>query len=100
MRSKSTIASGIRPRREIQIRLQQLLLLRGRHLQLQRVHRVHQRIIANFSPEKLRTNAEQAGLLGLFDIPLSTDANHSYKPDPRAYADLAGVLQVVYGFGE
>ena len=34
----------------------------------------------------LRTNAEQAGLLGLFDILLSTDANHSYKPDPRAYA--------------
>jgi 2-haloacid dehalogenase len=42
--------------------------------------------IANFSPEMLRTNAEQAGLIGLFDILLSTDANHSYKPDPRAYA--------------
>jgi 2-haloacid dehalogenase len=42
--------------------------------------------IANFSPEMLRTNAEQAGLIGLFDLLLSTDANHTYKPDPRAYA--------------
>ena len=55
---------------------------------LRRLHDSGVRIItiANFSPQMLRTNAEQAGLLGLFDILLSTDANHSYKPDPRAYA--------------
>jgi 2-haloacid dehalogenase len=41
--------------------------------------------IANFSPAMLRTNAENAGLIGLFDLLLSTDANHTYKPDPRAY---------------
>jgi len=42
--------------------------------------------IANFSPTMLRENARNAGLSGLFDILISTDANHSYKPDPRAYA--------------
>jgi 2-haloacid dehalogenase len=41
--------------------------------------------IANFSPTMLRANAENAGLIGLFDLLLSTDANHTYKPDPRAY---------------
>jgi 2-haloacid dehalogenase len=41
--------------------------------------------IANFSPSMLRANAEHAGLTNLFDALLSTDANHSYKPDPRAY---------------
>jgi 2-haloacid dehalogenase len=41
--------------------------------------------IANFSPPMLRSNAEHAGLLPLFDALVSTDANHSYKPDPRAY---------------
>jgi 2-haloacid dehalogenase len=41
--------------------------------------------IANFSPTMLRSNAESAGLLGFFDALVSTDANHSYKPDPRAY---------------
>jgi 2-haloacid dehalogenase len=41
--------------------------------------------IANFSPDMLRANAEHAGLTTLFDALLSTDANHTYKPDPRAY---------------
>ena len=41
--------------------------------------------IANFSPAMLRANAEHAGLTTLFDALLSTDANHTYKPDPRAY---------------
>ena len=41
--------------------------------------------IANFSPTMLRENAERAGLTPLFDALLSTDANHTYKPDPRAY---------------
>jgi 2-haloacid dehalogenase len=41
--------------------------------------------IANFSPAMLRSNAEGAHLTGLFDELLSTDANHTYKPDPRAY---------------
>jgi len=41
--------------------------------------------IANFSPAMLRANAERAGLATLFDALLSTDANHTYKPDPRAY---------------
>ena len=41
--------------------------------------------IANFSPAMLRANAEHAGLITLFDALISTDANHTYKPDPRAY---------------
>lgn len=41
--------------------------------------------IANFSPAMLRANAESAGLTTLFDALVSTDVNHSYKPDPRAY---------------
>ena len=41
--------------------------------------------IANFSPDMLRANAEHAGLTTLFDALISTDANHTYKPDPRAY---------------
>jgi 2-haloacid dehalogenase len=42
-------------------------------------------VIANFSPSMLRANAEHAGLLGSIDLFLSTDANHTYKPDPHAY---------------
>ena len=41
--------------------------------------------IANFSPTMLRENADRAGLTPLFDALLSTDANHTYKPEPRAY---------------
>lgn len=42
--------------------------------------------ISNFSPEMLKANAEHAGIAGLFDELLSTHANGSYKPEPRAYA--------------
>jgi 2-haloacid dehalogenase len=42
--------------------------------------------IANFSPRMLRENADRAGIADLFDELLSTEANHSYKPEPRAYA--------------
>jgi 2-haloacid dehalogenase len=41
--------------------------------------------IANFTPTMLRANAEHAGLTALFDAQVSTDANRTYKPDPRAY---------------
>jgi 2-haloacid dehalogenase len=41
--------------------------------------------IANFSPAMLRSNAENARLIGYFDDLVSTNANHTYKPDPRAY---------------
>ena len=41
--------------------------------------------LANFSPTMLSANAENAGLLRFFDALVSTDANHTYKPDPRAY---------------
>lgn len=41
--------------------------------------------LANVSPLMLRSNAEHAGLIGFFDGLISTDANHTYKPDPRAY---------------
>jgi 2-haloacid dehalogenase len=54
---------------------------------LRRLHESGVRVItiANFSPTMLRSNAESAGMLGLFDALVSTDANHTYKPDPRAY---------------
>jgi 2-haloacid dehalogenase len=42
--------------------------------------------IANFSPKMLKANAEHAGITDLFDELLSTHANGTYKPDPRAYA--------------
>ena len=42
--------------------------------------------LANFSPKMLRENADHAGLTPFFDELVSTDLNHSYKPDPRAYA--------------
>ncbi len=41
--------------------------------------------IANFSPTMLWSNAERSGMLPLFDSLISTDANHTYKPDPHAY---------------
>jgi 2-haloacid dehalogenase len=41
--------------------------------------------IANFSPAMLRSNAGDAGMTTLFEALVSTDANHTYKPDPRAY---------------
>jgi 2-haloalkanoic acid dehalogenase type II len=44
--------------------------------------------LANFSPAMLRSNAENAGLIGLFDALVSTNANHTYKPD-RAHISWA-----------
>lgn len=41
--------------------------------------------LANFTPTMLRANADRAGLTPLFDALVSTDSNHTYKPDPRAY---------------
>ncbi|MGE0815513.1 MAG: haloacid dehalogenase type II [Vicinamibacterales bacterium] len=41
--------------------------------------------ISNFTPVMQRASAERAGILGLFDALVSTDDNHTYKPDPRAY---------------
>jgi 2-haloacid dehalogenase len=42
--------------------------------------------IANFSGKMLRANADNAGIIDLFDELLSTEVNGTYKPDPRAYA--------------
>ncbi|MBG0808834.1 haloacid dehalogenase type II [Methylosinus sp. H3A] len=42
--------------------------------------------IANFSGKMLQANAAGAGLTGFFEELLSTEANKTYKPDPRAYA--------------
>jgi 2-haloacid dehalogenase len=50
--------------------------------------------IANFSPTMLWANAEHAGLTTLFDALVSTDANQTYKPDPRAYQLGVDLLQV------
>jgi 2-haloacid dehalogenase len=41
--------------------------------------------LTNFSPAMLRAHAGHAGVGTLFDALISTDANHTYKPDPRAY---------------
>ena len=41
--------------------------------------------ISNFSQAMLRANAERAGIANLFDELLSTEVNHSYKPETRAY---------------
>lgn len=41
--------------------------------------------IANFTPMMLQSNADNAGITELFDALVSTDANRTYKPDPRAY---------------
>jgi 2-haloacid dehalogenase len=50
--------------------------------------------IANFSPTMLRANAAHAQMTTLFDALISTDANHTYKPDPRAYQLGVDRLQV------
>lgn len=42
--------------------------------------------IANFSKKMLQANADNSQITGLFDELLSTEANGSYKPDPKAYA--------------
>jgi 2-haloacid dehalogenase len=54
---------------------------------LRRLHEHGIRVIAlaNFSPEMLLANADHAGLTSWFEALVSTDANHTYKPDARAY---------------
>ena len=54
---------------------------------LHRLHEADVRLItiANVTPTMLRVNAQNAGLATLFDALISTDQNHTYKPDPRAY---------------
>lgn len=42
-------------------------------------------LLTNFSPRMIDASARHAGLDGLFDHRLSTDAVQVYKPDPRAY---------------
>jgi 2-haloacid dehalogenase len=54
-------------------------------LQRLRDARIRVITITNFSPAMLSANTEHAGLASLFDALVSTDANHTYKPDPRAY---------------
>ena len=41
--------------------------------------------ISNFSEKMLRANSDHAGITDLFDVLLSTEVNHTYKPDPKAY---------------
>lgn len=41
--------------------------------------------LSNFSPVMVRASAEHAGMTGLFDALISTDAVRAYKPAPRAY---------------
>jgi 2-haloacid dehalogenase len=50
-----------------------------------RSHGVRIIALANFSPSMLQANAQHAGLSGLIDELVSTDRNHTFKPDPRAY---------------
>lgn len=42
--------------------------------------------IANLSHKMLHENARNAGIVDLFDELLSTEVNHTYKPDSKAYA--------------
>jgi hypothetical protein len=44
---------------------------------------VRQQRARRFSPAMLRSNADGAHLTDLFDELISTDLNHTYKPDPR-----------------
>src|SRR3954454_11986211 len=51
-------------------------------------------IVSNATPAMLASWVESAGMAGLFDLVVSTDAAKSYKPDPRAYqlgADALGL---------
>jgi 2-haloacid dehalogenase len=42
--------------------------------------------ISNFSPRMLEANARKAGIRELFDEMISTETNHTYKPESAAYA--------------
>jgi 2-haloacid dehalogenase len=50
--------------------------------------------VTNFSPAMLEANLRRAGLGALFDALVSTDANHTYKPDPHAYQLAVDRLQI------
>jgi|HubBroStandDraft_2_1064218.scaffolds.fasta_scaffold69736_3 2-haloacid dehalogenase len=41
--------------------------------------------VSNFTAKMLNANTENAGIAGLFEQQLSTDAVRAFKPDPRAY---------------
>jgi 2-haloacid dehalogenase len=51
-------------------------------------------LLSNMTPAMLRGGIERAGLAGLFDSALSTDAVHTYKPAPRAYGLAPSALEV------
>lgn len=63
---------------------------------LARLRAAHVRVIAlsNFSPSMLEANARHAGLTGLLEALISTDASRTYKPDPRAYQLGADYLRL------
>ena len=42
-------------------------------------------LLSNFTPAMLEANVKSAGLDGVFEANVSTDAARTYKPDPRAY---------------
>lgn len=42
--------------------------------------------LSNFSQMMLKSNADHAGITGLFDELISTEVNGTYKPQPEAYA--------------
>ena len=63
---------------------------------LRRLRAAGVRVIAitNFSPAMLRSNATNAAIVNLFDRLVSTDMNHTFKPDPRAYQLGPNVLHL------
>jgi 2-haloacid dehalogenase len=63
---------------------------------LRRLRAAGVRVIAitNFSPAMLRSNATNAAIANLFDRLVSTDMNHTFKPDPRAYQLGPNVLHL------
>ncbi|HKW03552.1 MAG TPA: haloacid dehalogenase type II [Vicinamibacterales bacterium] len=50
--------------------------------------------LANFTPLMQQSSADYAGVTDLFDALVSTDANRTYKPDPRAYRLGMDTLQL------
>lgn len=50
--------------------------------------------LANYSPRMIAELLEHSRLSALFDAQISTDAAHTFKPDPRAYALGPSTLQL------
>jgi 2-haloacid dehalogenase len=50
--------------------------------------------LSNMTVTMLEANTKNAGLAGLFEAMLSTDAVHAYKPDPRAYGMAEKALRL------